>query len=516
MQAFTDEAHNFLVALAKALDISDTQYELATGRLESISKWFKRDESILKDYAPVVYPQGSFLLGTVIKPANDAVEYDVDCVCELERGATKSDIPQKVLKDAIGVETKDYAKAQTMKEPPAEGRRCWTLNYADEASFHLDILPAIPDSASFVAVLAEHKMEGTDFTDQAIAITDNTHKSYTVVSDDWPRSNPRGFAAWFMKQMQVRFAAQREMLAKSENVEAAKIPNFRVKTPLQRAVQILKRHRDIMFVKEPDDKPISIIITTLAAHSYSNEDNLLDALSAITSKMDQHITDKAGVKWIANPVNPLENFADKWVEHPKRKENFFRWLEKVRKDLATAVAAGNVRAFAKMLEGGLGAWPVNEGLKAIPKAEEQGLAKKIFGSLALWSQKFAVPHRVKPKWPEKITYEAEITGAIVSGPYSTKIHQDDKRIEKEKKLRFRVSTTTPSPYEVYWQITNTGKEAEDKKQLRGDLYEDSAIEQGSHVRYEPTAFYGDHCVTCYIVKDGVLVAQSPDFEVKIA
>jgi hypothetical protein len=516
MKEFKDQAHDFLVAAAKALDISDTQYELATGRLESIAKWFTRDKSILKDFAPVVYPQGSFLLGTVIKPASDAVEYDVDCVCELERGATKSDIPQKVLKDAIGVETKEYAKAQTMKEPPVEGRRCWTLNYADEASFHLDILPAIPDSASFVAVLAEHKIADMDFTDQAIAITDNTHKNYALVSDDWPRSNPKGFAAWFMQQMQVRFAAQREMLAKSENVEAAKIPNFRVKTPLQRAVQILKRHRDIMFVKEPDDKPISIIITTLSAHSYSNEDNLLDALSAITSKMDQHITNKAGVAWIANPVNPLENFADKWVEHPKRKENFYRWLEKVRKDLSTANATGNVQAFAKMLEGGLGAWPVNEGLKSIPKPPDQSLLKRAASLLLPWFPKFMVPHREKPSWPVDLAYDASVSGTVVEGSYKTKIQPDGPRIAKNKSLKFRVDTNTPWPYEVYWQVVNTGQEATDARCLRGGLTRDGEIEQGTHVRKETTLYTGDHCVTCYIVKNGVLVAQSPDFEVKIA
>jgi hypothetical protein len=36
-----------------------------------------------------------------------------------------------------------------------------------------------------------------------------------------------------------------------------------VKTPLQQAVQILKRHRDMMFADDPEHKPISVIITTL-------------------------------------------------------------------------------------------------------------------------------------------------------------------------------------------------------------------------------------------------------------
>lgn len=42
---------------------------------------------------------------------------------------------------------------------------------------------------------------------------------------------------------------------------------------LQRIVQILKRHRDIMFNGD-EDKPISIIITTLASRAYRGETNL--------------------------------------------------------------------------------------------------------------------------------------------------------------------------------------------------------------------------------------------------
>ena len=54
--------------------------------------------------------------------------------------------------------------------------------------------------------------------------------------------------------------------AAKASVEA--IPDYKVRTPLQSSIMILKRHRDIMFVKdELNTCPISIIITTLAAQS---------------------------------------------------------------------------------------------------------------------------------------------------------------------------------------------------------------------------------------------------------
>lgn len=36
-----------------------------------------------------------------------------------------------------------------------------------------------------------------------------------------------------------------------------------------------------------------------------------------------------GKWWVQNPVDPDENFADKWNEYPERREAFMQWLKKV-------------------------------------------------------------------------------------------------------------------------------------------------------------------------------------------
>ena len=84
-----------------------------------------------------------------------------------------------------------------------------------------------------------------------------------------------------------------------------------------------------------DDKPISIIITTLAARAYDDAPgtDILDTLKYITYSMGNYIKDINGVKWVVNPVNNQENFADKWREHPKRKENFYNWLKQLQADI---------------------------------------------------------------------------------------------------------------------------------------------------------------------------------------
>ena len=97
-------------------------------------------------FDPAIYVQGSFRLGTAIRPINDAEEYDVDSVCKLKKLA-KNDLSQFELKQLLGHEIKACHDAKGMTKPVREGRRCWILEYADGAQFHMDVLPALPNGA---------------------------------------------------------------------------------------------------------------------------------------------------------------------------------------------------------------------------------------------------------------------------------------------------------------------------------------------------------------------------------
>ena len=95
--------------------------------------------------------------------------------------------------------------------------------------------------------------------------------------------------------------------------------------------------------KDDEDKPISIIITTLAARAYKGEDSLLEGIVNVISTMENYITkDQSGNYVISNPTNSEENFADKWPTHPKRKENFFRWLRQVKSDVNSIISATGI------------------------------------------------------------------------------------------------------------------------------------------------------------------------------
>ena len=242
----TKQAEAYLEALAKALEIPAARYQQAEKSYKSLGEWLHRDESSVKSYDPDVFVQGSFRLGTVIKPGSDGEEYDVDCACSLTK-LTKSKLSQAKLKELLGGEIKAYRKSKGIQKEVHEGRRCWRLEYADGAQFHMDILPCVPN-AKAQRLLLELRSLDSRFADTAIAITDNERPEYYEITEDWPRSNPRGYAEWFKSRMGDVFIRQRqrllnEMRAEGITARVEDIPTYRVRTPLQSAIMILKRHR---------------------------------------------------------------------------------------------------------------------------------------------------------------------------------------------------------------------------------------------------------------------------------
>ena len=337
----TKQSEDYLDALAKVLEIPISRYEQAEKRYKSLGQWFHRDGSCVRHLEPDVFVQGSFRLGTVIKPHSAEEEYDVDCACNLNN-LDKSNLTQARLKELLGHEVKLYRESKGISKEVHEGRRCWRLDYADGAQFHMDIVPCIPNGDDQRRLLEDSRLDA-QFSDTAVAITDNeVTPQYYQITNDWPRSNPRGYAEWFKSRMKEIFERRRQKVldeVRSDGIitgSVEDIPTYRVRTPLQSAIMILKRHRDIMFADDPKNKPISIIISTLAAHAYRGEETIGLALLSILSRMQDAI-DHDGKKYIIrNPTDALENFADKWESHPERAEAFFDWLKEARENFREA------------------------------------------------------------------------------------------------------------------------------------------------------------------------------------
>ena len=329
-----EEFKDILETLGESLDITQTQFENLARSYKAVGDFLQNDP-VFEPYKPIVSPQGSLRLGTIIQPINPDDDLDVDLVYRLSE--KDPSWTQKHLKDKVGARLKGSDRYAPMLEKK-EGRRCWTLLYRDNSDnpkekYHMDILPSVADSKyaeRMTRLFSENFSEGT--VDQiSIRITDKESVNYAISTrkDEWLKSNPDGYALWFAS----RCKADESVKLLAEAVVPIEKYN-KDKTVLQRIVQILKRHRDMMFRNDTEDKPISIIITTLAARAYKGENDLLDGLVNVVDNLERSITKgKNGEDVVSNPVNPEENFADKWPTHPKRREYFYKWLAAVKKDV---------------------------------------------------------------------------------------------------------------------------------------------------------------------------------------
>ena len=332
----------WLSQIADELNITPTMLDKAVKSYTAVGTW-------LSDGIPYdvkITPQGSMNLGTVVRPITEKDEYDVDLVCLLKNGST---LPLSRIKSLVGDRLKAHGTYRQMLEE--EGKRCWTMQY-DE--FHMDILPCVPKNNYYV--------------EPYLTAIKLTHKK------DWgsyePRfSDPYAYHAWFEDRMKDILHIEKSNYAARNNVDITKVPTYKARTPLQKAIQLLKRHRDILFQDNDEDAPISIIITTLAALAYNGEANVYEALCNIVEKMPQFIEKRGSEYWIANPVMHEENFADKWNEVPSKPAAFAYWLQRVKKDLITdPLACFGQDNIANQYKQALGKTPVERAACAIGNA----------------------------------------------------------------------------------------------------------------------------------------------------
>jgi hypothetical protein len=337
--------------IADAIEIPEGAYLSAERRYQDIGDWFGRTNSEILQYDPRIFPQGSFRLGTVVRPINGNESYDLDVVCELKEGITQSTSSQQQLKELVGREVESYRKFRNLKEKE-EKHRCWRLQYQTEMKFHIDILPCIPEDESrrsgIKAAMIKSGAQGLlagSLSELTVAVTDNTHPNYRVVNNGWNICNPEGYARWFESRMKQAksFLEMRAIAAKEASID--QLPIYHWKTPLQRCVQLLKRHRDNMFRLYPSGKPISIIITTLAAQSYSGEVDIDETMENILTGFEGLVAHNS--PRIPNPVNPSEDFAEKWTTSEgfsqALEDNFWQWLEQAKADFTKIRASDSMQ-----------------------------------------------------------------------------------------------------------------------------------------------------------------------------
>jgi len=338
-------SNQILLQIAQYLDISPSDYKIAQERFSAVKDWL--NNGLYKSgYLPDVYLQGSFRLGTVVRPYHKDKDgnFDIDQVCELTKYSESKS--SEILKNDVGDRLKENSDYERMLD--VEGKRCWTIEYATENNrpgFHIDILPALKSD------------EGTLYN------IDITHKENSIYS--WSTSNPKGYYLWFKSKNNYSISfieSQRSTIFNANKglyEREGDVPKQLFRTSLQRAIQIMKRHRDVHFVNK-DFKPISIIITTITTQVYT-QSNIIEIINEfINYTLNRNeflikngylnkddILDYSNGKWsIPNPVdysrpeNERENFADRWNLQPELANSFFEWVQQLKRDINSFEKSG--------------------------------------------------------------------------------------------------------------------------------------------------------------------------------
>ena len=241
-------------------DLLRDEVNLNPKRLERLETGVGAVNSYLKEHLTgyqKMERQGSYALGTLIKPVDDNDEYDADIQIVLNPN------PNWRAKDYVTAiynalkQNHNYADKLRLKT------RCVTIDYAGD--FHLDVVPRVTSRGRhYVCNRDENRFEPTDGT---------------------------GYREWFNEKNRITGGN------------------------LKRVVRLLKYLRD----HKNNYTAKSILLTTLAGTAIRPSDEgteavstVADTLVTVLSRMDDYLQRNPGMPEIRNPVLPAENFNRHW------------------------------------------------------------------------------------------------------------------------------------------------------------------------------------------------------------
>lgn len=209
--------------------------------------------------------QGSYALGTLIKPVDDNDEYDADIQIVMNPNPQwqPKDYVLEINRTLDG--NKNYADKLRLKT------RCVTVDYAGD--FHLDVVPRVTiNGKHYVCNRTDNKFEETD---------------------------GNGYREWFNEKNRITGGN------------------------LKRVVRLLKHLRD----HKNSFTAKSILLTTLVGNTIRSSDEgttavstVADTLETVLSRMNDYLQQHPSMPVIKNPVLPSENFNRHWDQ--RRYTNF--------------------------------------------------------------------------------------------------------------------------------------------------------------------------------------------------
>lgn len=291
-ESITSQIDDILNRIGESLQLDLTRRKSAEERYAAVSNLLNADKSFWGKYDLNIYPHGSFAINTTVKPIQG--DYDLDFVLQIKDLWINYN-PVIVL-SKLNETLQNSGRYKGMIE---RKNRCIRINYAND--FHMDIIPAFYDKSK---------------NDYFLKIPNQD-------SAAWSDTNPKGYFEWF-ESTYLKEEYIFEKAAKIEDLPVSK--PYDVLQPIQRAVQLIKRFRDIYFIDNEDHRTSSIIITTLSGEFYKGEGSEYLAIKNILESILNKINRNRSPFEVLNPSLPSENFSEKWINEPNLYFHFKKFI----------------------------------------------------------------------------------------------------------------------------------------------------------------------------------------------
>lgn len=294
--------------VAIRIQLSQTDYDKAIARYETMQEWIDRPVSPLAGLVARMYAQGSMATGSTVAQNSDADEYDIDVMAEL---TIRDDSPPEVVLDtlfnAIRGEPGSRYYDMTVRHT-----RCVCVRYAD--GMHIDITPAvlIPSLQERTSWIFHHKQDAPN------------EPGYRLLA------NPYGLADYFNGRTPIErdfatFYEQRSLAYDRMTVEARApgepVPDQQPAYRKSRALislQLLKRWRNVLFEGQARAKlrrPPSVLLSKLVADNAGRSSSLSGELHLQAKAILDRLIAEKSLGRLVHEVNPRcsgDVLTDRW------------------------------------------------------------------------------------------------------------------------------------------------------------------------------------------------------------
>lgn len=364
-------------------------------------------------------------------------EYDADVLLSLKEH------PDWTPKQYTSELKKAFEGSWRYKGKAHKRTRCVYVDYADE--FHIDVVPYVESTSN---------------------ISNNK-------TDDWEYTDPQGFTAW--------------LEGKGRIVGGGRLP------AVLRLLKYLRDSKETFSIK-------SLLLTILVGERVEAWNTTIDeryyadlptALVNILEDLNTYLQANYWMPAIYDPAGTGQNFSQRWDQdsYANFRAQINLYAGKVRQAYDETSTARSLAVWQEVFGSKFQAPPANEAA-ALGRSAEADPGEQFI------DQTLRIPVRVT----ERVRLVGRVRKAGVLRAYD--LPQRGDRVGKNRDIDFRLEDcSVAAPFDVYWKVKNTGREATGALQLRGQ------VERGANSRYEHTSFVGAHYVEVYIVKNGVCVAR---------